>query len=722
MVCFGPGAVILDIQTSVTTHETSFPGSYQSETTETSREKSGKATTCAVCWNKPAGEVYTTTCGHTYCASCFANQCFSVDANTIPIRCLGADGHCQHIFEMPELKTALDDEAFKNLLRRALTAHVATRPDTFRYCPGPDCPNIYRVSKEGEVISCSKCQLLLCATCHTEHHDGRTCDENKDRTEGNMKAFSEWKATNKAKECPSCGIPIQKIAGCNHIRCVSCKAHLCWVCLKVCKSSRDTYAHMEAEHGSYVDPDEDALRELDQLPVPEMGELGQHPVLEMPPLPPGLRGPQRIEQLQDYGGLVDLDEAYEEFDLGEMGEPNFQAPYREQDMLRIRFAWALRPFTPARFLQLPARGRERLVGEHGPYLAPLQVAELVDMLRQRRDISIFRHLEQLSPRDVDIQLRNLAEAIKQMDRRAREADAHDLLDLYPDMVDQHTYMVNENADYARIDGGRLLVNRLYRRLEGRIPDTPMTAPNLTEVLLLLKHGEEVIILHYAEQLAQLAPLELENLFQAVDEAIDIVAREEEAEAMDEPAGIPRAPALAHRIDPEDAAGNQLIQRIARRVRWRMQIPHLRLWSSAAQLQVLRQDRMGLINRDPEFMDEEGGNAEAVMRFGVQFMTPLNEVPTAADNRLFKHIQRRIRRRHGEQVLPQTVEILVLFRQNREDLVVDFYNYFQELDPEIYDMEPILEEAFEIRRREILGDLVVRREADARIAELAAQLG
>lgn len=719
MVCFGPGAVVSDIQTSATKHEASFPGSYHSEKLEASGEEPDETKTCAVCLCRPMGKMYTTPCGHAYCVGCFANQCSSINADTIPIHCLGVDGDCQRIFEMPELRTALGDEAYETLLRRALAAHVATRPGTFRYCPAPDCLNIYRVSTEGEVISCSNCQLLVCTTCHTEHHDGWTCDENNDRLEGNSKAFLEWKATNMAKDCPRCGSSIQKVEGCNHVRCVSCRGHMCWVCLKVCKSSQATYAHMLAEHGSYVDEGDDAMREFGQNAVFEMPPLPPG-LMEMPPLPPGLRGLQRIEQLQDHGGLVDLYDAGLEIDFEEMNEPDFHAPFGEQDMLRIRFAWALRFHGPAGYIRLPARGRERPVGEHGPFLVPLQPAELANMLRQRRDKDIFRHLEQLDPRDVTPQLKKLGKAAQRLEWRRREVSYRDLLDQHPDMVDPYAYLMNENADFARVEGGLHFVHRLLRRFEGRIPGAPMAAPRMAEVLLLLQWGMEERILTYAGYLALAAPLELENLFQALDEAIDIVAREEEPEAMDVPADILRDPAHNYRIDPEDAAENQLIQRIARRVLERMPMFE-GLRNPAEKLQILRLDRMELINQNPELVDDDA----AVVPYGAQFMAPLDEVPTAGEVRLFRNLQRRVEGGFSLKVI-QPVEILVLLRQNREDLAYEFIHSFdyrlqgQEV-PERREMERNGEEAFEMRRREIFGDLAARREADAKIDELAAQL-
>mmetsp|Transcript_5286 Transcript_5286/g.14739 ORF Transcript_5286/g.14739 Transcript_5286/m.14739 type:complete len:298 (+) Transcript_5286:822-1715(+) len=34
------------------------------------------------------------------------------------------------------------------------------------------------------------------------------------------------------RPCPSCGCPIEKIGGCNHMRCRACRLHFCWACMR----------------------------------------------------------------------------------------------------------------------------------------------------------------------------------------------------------------------------------------------------------------------------------------------------------------------------------------------------------------------------------------------------------------------------------------------------------------------------------------------------------
>jgi IBR domain len=58
----------------------------------------------------------------------------------------------------------------------------------------------------------------------------------------------------KAKPCPSCTTMVEKIGGCNHIKC-NCGAHWCFECSTQCESYDATYKHMWDVHGRIFDYD-----------------------------------------------------------------------------------------------------------------------------------------------------------------------------------------------------------------------------------------------------------------------------------------------------------------------------------------------------------------------------------------------------------------------------------------------------------------------------------
>ncbi|KAJ3779827.1 hypothetical protein GGU10DRAFT_280242, partial [Lentinula aff. detonsa] len=54
------------------------------------------------------------------------------------------------------------------------------------------------------------------------------------------------------KNCPLCKVHIERAEGCNHITCIHCQTHICWVCMQTFPGGDGIYNHMRAEHGGIV--------------------------------------------------------------------------------------------------------------------------------------------------------------------------------------------------------------------------------------------------------------------------------------------------------------------------------------------------------------------------------------------------------------------------------------------------------------------------------------
>ena len=208
--------------------------------------------TCAVCWCEIT-DPYMTRCEHWYDRDCFVNQCLSADDRDIPIRCMGSSGSCQAVISFAELEAALTRDQLDKLLEKSFTHHVRTHPGKYQYCPTADCDQVYEVSDDGKVFTCSTCLTCICTKCGAVSHEGLTCDQYKNAILEDD-AFAAWKKNNDAKDCPKCGCTIQKSEGCNHMECRACKAHICWVCMKVFDIGSQTYDHLKTEHGGFYDP------------------------------------------------------------------------------------------------------------------------------------------------------------------------------------------------------------------------------------------------------------------------------------------------------------------------------------------------------------------------------------------------------------------------------------------------------------------------------------
>ncbi|CAC5386483.1 DHX8 [Mytilus coruscus] len=211
---------------------------------------------CVVCFCPiEEGEIYRLeVCGHPYCKDCVELQfILSVKNNTFPLSCSGEG--CTELLAWKDisnlsLKTAVP---VNDVVRKATSSFVSKHKKDYKYCPTPDCPLIYHVTDKECLFCCPECEIRICTACHNQFHDGLTCSmvESMKKDDGGLNL---WMIQNigRAKYCPSCSTPIEKIDGCNYLVCVGCNSHICWACSAFFDSDTECYGHMDREHGSFV--------------------------------------------------------------------------------------------------------------------------------------------------------------------------------------------------------------------------------------------------------------------------------------------------------------------------------------------------------------------------------------------------------------------------------------------------------------------------------------
>lgn len=209
---------------------------------------------CPICFCEAETPIQTS-CKHTYCLECFEGYCKSTTStsrNNFQIKCQGGGGTCSTVFTLHELKDHVSSSVFEAVLKSSFEDYVQRHPETFRYCPTPDCGQIYRCTtspgSKPPTYTCSNCFERLCTSCHARHGE-YTCAEFKDIASGGHAALERLKRELNIKDCPNCTTPMEKTEGCNHMTCGGCRAHICWVCMKVFESSGPCYSHMNKVHG-----------------------------------------------------------------------------------------------------------------------------------------------------------------------------------------------------------------------------------------------------------------------------------------------------------------------------------------------------------------------------------------------------------------------------------------------------------------------------------------
>jgi hypothetical protein len=54
------------------------------------------------------------------------------------------------------------------------------------------------------------------------------------------------------KDCPRCDTALEKVAGCDVVRCGGCRAVLCWSCLAVFEREGLAYQHLRSVQGGLI--------------------------------------------------------------------------------------------------------------------------------------------------------------------------------------------------------------------------------------------------------------------------------------------------------------------------------------------------------------------------------------------------------------------------------------------------------------------------------------
>ena len=215
----------------------------------------GTGPSCPICLCEVEDGYQLEGCCHLFCRSCLVEQCESAIRNqgSFPM-CCAREG-CGDPILLTDLKSLLSNDKLEELFRASLGSFVASSGGTYRFCPSPDCPSVYRVADpgtEGEPFVCGACYSETCTRCHLEYHPYLSCERYKEYKEDPDSSLKEWcRGKEHVKCCPACGYTIEKVDGCNHVEC-KCGKHVCWVCLEFFGSSDECYNHLRNIHMTII--------------------------------------------------------------------------------------------------------------------------------------------------------------------------------------------------------------------------------------------------------------------------------------------------------------------------------------------------------------------------------------------------------------------------------------------------------------------------------------
>ncbi|CAN6373458.1 unnamed protein product [Urochloa humidicola] len=203
---------------------------------------------CAICFDEhPAGRTRSAGCSHHYCDGCWRGYIHAAVGDgprCLSLRC--PDPACSVAVVQDLVDAVAHAEDKDRYARFALRSYSG---GGIKWCPAPGCTRAVELLGDAHAtdVFCD-CNNGFCWSCGEEAHRPVSCDTVRAWLALNISEAetAKWILTN-TKSCPSCGRPIEKNQGCNHMTCSDpCRHQFCWLCLDPWndhKSCSSRYGH-----------------------------------------------------------------------------------------------------------------------------------------------------------------------------------------------------------------------------------------------------------------------------------------------------------------------------------------------------------------------------------------------------------------------------------------------------------------------------------------------
>ncbi|GIY51879.1 ATP-dependent RNA helicase DEAH12, chloroplastic [Caerostris extrusa] len=160
--------------------------------------------------------------------------------------------NCSKDIVVKDIQKILKDDhtKIKTLLEKSMKDFLERKREFIYHCPAPDCSMFfYKDQLSDSKVHCPLCKNDICSKCNVLYHGGYTCDMYQNTKKDPDYSFKVWQKTNvQCKQCPKCKTAIEKIAGCNRMRCSTCKISFCWICLEAYTTDQQVYNHIHSAH------------------------------------------------------------------------------------------------------------------------------------------------------------------------------------------------------------------------------------------------------------------------------------------------------------------------------------------------------------------------------------------------------------------------------------------------------------------------------------------
>ena len=212
-------------------------------------------------------------CGHEFCRECLTDHCkHAISVREVPIACPAKAEHsCVETLEEAQVKDLL---CRPEMTRYGSISSIAEGDSEQSTLDWIRFQRLQRILQNPSLLACPKCQDLLCReanvverehqmacpTCnhrfcaiHGDAHPNKTCAEYSNSKRARQERKSEKVISRFTKPCSHCGAFIEKISGCDHIVCSSCKQDMCFRCGTHIHLSGDMIRSCEKCQQNFVD-------------------------------------------------------------------------------------------------------------------------------------------------------------------------------------------------------------------------------------------------------------------------------------------------------------------------------------------------------------------------------------------------------------------------------------------------------------------------------------
>lgn len=202
---------------------------------------------CTICYN--SSDIVTLECDHEFCINCL-REYINVKIDDIGIDILCPNEECNLNISREKIIDIICNN--EKLLEKYNECEEKQKKIRAIVCL--ECNKICKKEKENNYIYCYNCDNEFCHVCKERHDDDEYDDcANKHKIDDEFSDLCSVLSDLELKKCPVCKIVIEKIEGCNSVRCKYCRIKFCWNCLALCSDIKKMRNHECDNYDGYIE-------------------------------------------------------------------------------------------------------------------------------------------------------------------------------------------------------------------------------------------------------------------------------------------------------------------------------------------------------------------------------------------------------------------------------------------------------------------------------------